>query len=329
MIYSKGEVTKTSETLSYGLSFSPTGLGINIVEADNPFPDTNPNVRLTRADGTTLLSNGNYPVFGRVQKPNTPLIVVDGSTFQFWGTLVTGTKLFIVAKTQPHIKFINGGNLSSSSEQIMYQVHNGVIGYERKMIENAPGNTPEENAFLAGRKNGSEVGFYYKPFEDYIVFDIEDGHFRVENLSTEPNGFGFAGANAVVSVGTNSIFDNVVSWADTGGGGALKLIKTTGVPQYIKITGLDLGSSTDIFVEGDGVNPSNIIMSNVKINNVRKITQDVPTLELYTEGTLCSIQGRSIISMVNYANNAAALADGLIKDMLYRNSATGEITQVI
>ena len=330
LIYSKGDVNKTTAELSYNFTFLPTGLGIRIVEARNPFPDTNPNVRLTRADGTTLLSNGNSPVFGRVQEPTTPLIVIDSGTFGYWGTIVQGTKLFIVASTQSHIKFINGAGLTSSAEQIMYQVENAVVGYERKMIENAPGNTADENLFLATRKVGAEVGFFYKPFEGYNVFDIDDGIFRVENLSTEPNGFLHAGANAVVNIkGVNSVFNNMVSWRDTGGGPALKLLQITGVPKYIKITSLDLASVTDIFAKGDAVSTANIILSNTKINSVRKITEDVPNLNIYTEGTLCSIQGRSIITLVNYANNDDALDDGLIKDMLYRNNVTGVITQVI
>lgn len=330
LIYSKGDVNKTTAELSYNFTFLPTGLGIRIVEARNPFPDTNPNVRLTRADGTTLLSNGNYPIFGRVQKPNTPLIVIDNSTFGFWGAIVEGAKLFIVASTQSHIKFINGGNLSSSSEQIMYQVENSVVGYERKMIENAPGNTVDENLFLATKKVGAEVGFFYKPFEGYNVFDIDDGHFRVENLSTQPNGFLHAAANAVVNIkGVNSAFNNLVSWRDTGGGAALNLIQVIGTPGFIKTTNLDLVSSVDVFVKGDGINTANIVMSNTKINGIRKITEDVPNLNIYTEGTLCSIQGKSIITLVNYANNDDALDDGLIKDMLYRNNTTGVITQVI
>ena len=334
IIYSKGDETKTTPTNYYSFVFDPIGSGLNILEPHNPFPDTNPNVRLTRADGITLLNNGNSPVFGRVQAPTTPLIVIDGSTFGYWGATVKGTKIFIIAVTQPHIKFINGGDLSSSGGQIMYQVGNSVIGYETKMIQDAPGNTADENAFLSTRIDSfnfpGEKGFFYKPFEGYNVFDIQSGYFRVENLSTEPNGFLHAGANAVVNIGDNAIFDNVVSWGDTGGGGALKLIKSTGVPRYIKISNLDLISKTDVLVEGDGVNPANIVASNSKFNGVRKITENVPVFNFYTEGTLCSIKGNSIISMNDFLNNSDAKTIGkLITGMLYRNTTTGVITQVI
>ena len=82
-------------------------------------------------------------------------------------------------------------------------------------------------------------------------------------------------------------------------------------------------------LKGDVVSTANIILSNTKINSVRKITEDVPNLNIYTEGTLCSIQGAAIITLLNYASNADAIADGRIKNMLYRNNVTGVITQVI
>lgn len=45
--------------------------------------------------------------------------------------------------------------------------------------------------------------------------------------------------------------------------------------------------------------------------------------------TIESVQGAAIITLLNYASNVDAIADGRIKDILYRNNITGEITQVI
>ena len=45
--------------------------------------------------------------------------------------------------------------------------------------------------------------------------------------------------------------------------------------------------------------------------------------------TIESVQDAAIITLLNYASNTDVIADGRIKDTLYRNNITGEITQVI
>ena len=115
---------------------------------------------------------------------------------------------------------------------------------------------------------------------------------------------------------------------DTGGQGPQGLQGITGPSGAQGSQGIP-GNTGPKGDKGDAVSTANIILSNTKINSVRKITEDVPNLNIYTEGTLCSIQGAAIITLLNYASNADAIADGRIKNMLYRNNVTGVITQVI
>ena len=338
LIYSFSDATKTTAELYYRFELKASGLGLFLIEADNPYPagslTPNPKVRLTRSDGITPLSNGNVPVFGRVQPATTPLIVIDGTTSGFYGFVVSGTKVFIQSNTQAHIKYINGGNLTSSANTLNYQVGNTSIGYETKMIEDAVGNTADENIFLSGKKDlinyPSEKGFFYKPFADHVVFDIgANCEHRVENLGTEANGFPYAAASNTIRIGNNAIFDNVLSWKDTNGGASKTFIKTAGTPDLIKISNLNLVSATDVFFEGDGVSPVTVSMNNSIINTIRKISQNPGVLSINTQGTLCTIQSKPMITMATQTDNAAALLAGYLPEMLYEDATTHVVTQVI
>lgn len=331
LIYSKSSIAFTDRDTSCRIDINSEGSGFFIIE---PFNDDtipgNPNVHLTRSDGTTLLYNGNGKVKGRVQAVTTPLITVDGKTTGYWGTIFNGPLIFIQPCTQAGIKIINGGNCTSSTGLLMYQVSNNVVGYQTKMIEGAPGNSADDNIFLGLRKEGGENGFYYKSSSDYVMFDIgANCVFRVENLATVPNGFLFAGFSYLIRVGDGGTFNNIVSWSDTGGGTSVVLIKALTNSSSITISGLKLQSVCDVFVEGTGANAVGVTMTNTQINGVRVISRDLSLLQTYTNGTVSSLQGNPLVNLVMAADNTAALAGGLIKNMLYRNTTTNEITQVV
>ena len=318
----KGDTLHTTATNNYNFVLRGELTGLRLYE-----PDNTGNVRLTRADNTTPLSNANTEIFGRVQTATTPLIVIDSSSFGFWGTLFYGN-IFIQTSTQTHMKFVNQGALTQSGV-LSAQVGNSIIGYKRKMIENAPGNTAEENAFLATKKEvGEPLGFFYEPQDDHIVFDIQDqSNFRFENLASEANGFLHSSANSLFRVGPGSILNNITSINDTGGFGTINMLTMQGVPDYILLTNFNLQSSTYRLFKGTGFNNVNINLRNVILNQASTLKDDLGILNIYTGGTYCVLKGRPMISLEYQADNATAILAGYEKNMLYRNP-TGNVAQV-
>lgn len=336
LIYSKGDETKTDgkNGIFYRLDIAAEGKGIYIIEALNPYPDTNPMIPQTRADGITPLYYGSEIATGRVQLATTPLIVVDGSTDGYWGTIFSGSKVFIVSMTQAHIKFVNKGKLNYSVGQLFYKTSNKNFGYKRKMVEDNPGNTPAENLFLQSRRDlvnyPGEKGFFFMPQDDNVVFDIgDDCTFRVENLATEPSGFLHTGSYAVLKLYSKSLFNNLISWVDTGGGNTYNFIVAEGDSNYIHLEGFNYQSSCNTFIKGSGSNYVGINLVNSKVNNFLNLKEDVGTLVINTETTLSTLNNAPIIAPTPiYNNNANAIIGGLDIGMIYRTPA-GILTQVI
>lgn len=324
LIYSKGDALKTTPQIIYQFVLRGSGSGIKLQELEYNAG----NVRLTRADNTTPLSNGNSPILGRVQQMTTPLVVIDGSSNGFWGTLFYGN-IFIVANTQTHLKLINKGELTHSNGSLKVQVGNTYIGYKRKMIENAPGNTLAENQFLTSRRsNGDTLGFFYEPQDDYVVFDIQgQSNFRIEKFESEPNGFIHSAANSLFRIGDGSTLNNPTSFTDTGGCGAINLITAQGNNQYIALSNFNLQSNMYRLFKGTGSNSIIVDLNNVTLNQSTLLKEGLVNLNIRTGGTYCVIKGRPIISLEYQQDNAGAISAGYEKNMLYR-TPTGDVAQV-
>ena len=210
MIRIKMNETETNSTRRAGFGFSPEGTGLEILESENL--GSSMYQPLTREDGTTPLFNGNNPILGANQAPVTPLIYIDGKTFQYWSAYINGTKLKLKTKTQKGIHCVNKGSITGSNDRMLYQVENSRIGYQKKMwrVETSPGSgvynyfpsglTTEEREIVDGRANSSNPsGLFFKPYEEYSMFTAEgESNIRLENIGTEPNGFICAGADSII-----------------------------------------------------------------------------------------------------------------------------------
>lgn len=327
LIRHKTDKDKTTGTELNLLHIIGEGNGLNFVEGTNAGLYTN----ATSENGTSQLYNGSVPIKASTQAPVHALIKVEGVNNLYWGAGISGTKVFIRTKTQRGIHLTNKGSLTSSADKLMYQFENSYIGYKKKLYQGLAGMTTEEQDILDTfyyPANGNGKVFYL-PHDDYEMFRLDDDcQFRVENLSTEPNGFTNAKGNSVISLGLGANFNHIVSWNDVGGGGALNFVKTTD----IGINGLSLNSlySNQLFYNiFKATVPFNLHISFGNSRLVGKyINSGFNSLVINTVGTISALNNKPMISMEAFATKAAASSAGLIEPMIFKNSTTGEIQQV-
>lgn len=332
LVRHKTSEAKTNPQKQHLMQLIGEGNGLYFIEGEN----ASIYHVITKEDGVTQLTNGNSPCLGTTQAPVHPLISVEGVNSGFWSGGFNGTKVFINIKTQIGIHCFNDGCLSSSTDSLMFQVNNQRIGYQKRLYGTGnimPGITAEEQQIVNHfyNPNNGNGHVYYLPHPDFCVFKGESGPnkqcFRIENISTEPNGFNNAGADSIIQL-NNSQFNNPSSYKDMGGGGALNFIKITGQNNDVTLVNAIASPSYFNMVKGDGTNSLifNFVNSSIYPKNIKK---DLVGLTVSTFGTLSSINGSAIMgSLPEYADNAAALAD-LLPGMLYKDTITKEVKQVV
>lgn len=321
LIYSKTDSIKTSNGNSCVLQIIPEGRGLYFIEGNTTIAYT----PLTKNGGGDL-KYGNNTVLGANQSPITPLIVIEGKNSNYFNTNVIGTKFFIQSNTQIGIRCFNSGTINSGSEQFAYQVGNINIGYESRIDNTSSGVDLEIVNFYEDVINGK---VYYKPYDNYVMLRAEDNSYiRIENLSTEANGFQNAGMNSIVSLSENARFENVSEIKDVGGAPALNFLKVVGSTTSQYFNKSDIGSRYFNFIKGDGTNTVNIYFKNSQIDP-RNISTNIGTLNVHTLGTLSSIKGNPIITLSEYTDEAQAKSlGGLVTGMIFKTSGTHEIVNV-
>ena len=326
---------KTDETKTRGKGggFDITGIGggLKIIEG------LNSNLYSPGINSKGLpLYNGGSPVnVGNVQ-PTVPVIKIIGRPYLWWGCTIAGTKVMIRTFSQvglelegnpltsdPNVK----SSLTSSAETFMFQFENNYIGYEKRITVGDPGNTTEENElisyFTPQDTNADNYGFFYKPYEGYSMFKIGDKcNLRLENLSTEPNGFDNAkGANVFDISGSGQLY-HLVSFSETGGGGAINLFRNRGTGNQITLINAKTSATRyfNIF-KGDGSNNVSTNIENSKIN-AKYLRNGIGTFSLGTGRSLTVLNDIPIIELLPYAdNNADALSRGYPVSALYRDAS--------
>ena len=318
LVYHKSNSAKTSNGNSCLLQIEPEGKGIYFIEGNNNVAY----VPLTKNGGGDL-KYGNNTVHGVNQAPTTPLIVIEGTNFNFWNAFLTGTSVFIQTNTQIGIRCFNEGKITSSLEKLLYQVGNKRIGYETRIDASSTGENADIVDFYENSINGK---VYYKPYDNYCMFRGEDTSiFRVESMGTFPNGFDNAGMNSIISLSENATFEVISEIKDVNGAPALSFIKAIGSSTIQNFNNADIDSKYFNFVKGDGTNTVSIYFENSQID-ARNISTDVTTLNIYTLGTLSSIKRNPIISLSEYANEADAILIGkLITGMIFKKTGTHEV----
>ena len=307
-----------------------TGEGDNGITLEEGLNEEN-FVPVFKKDGITRLVNGNFPVSGWIQAPVTPLIVIERQGTGWWASMINGTKVFIITKTQVGIELIGTADLTSSADKLMYQVSNQFIGYEKILLDTVA-YTTEERALVNtyGQANTQNPGIFYKPYSSYSIFKAGEGTvFRIENLSTEPNAFNNFKAMNTFEQANKSDITIIVSFSDIGGGGTLNLLKKYGSTGYFTMNN---GSSSNYYynlAEGDGTNKFVINLQNMKLSS-KNYKSNFNTFNILANGTLTTINGYPILNILpSYDNNTLALVD-LLPGMLYRNNLNGgAVTQVV
>lgn len=286
-----------------------------------------------KKDGVTPLMNEGSPVLGWQQVPTTPLIIIDGQTPP-WTALMGGTKVFVITKTQVGIELINKATLTSSADKFMYQVSNTFIGYEKKLLDTGSYTSEEReivNYFSPEPAPGiysQNPGVFYKPYSGYSIFKAgEESEFRIENLSTEPNGFHAFAAMNTFEGANKSQFSALVSFSNIGGGTTLNLLKKNGSDGYFS---LNNGQSTTPYfnlIEGDTTNTFPLILRNISLIT-KNYKNNIISTSFNTNGTLSTINGVALMTQLPVClNNIDALLN-LVPGMLYKVTGTKEVKQV-
>lgn len=323
LVYHKSNSTKTANGNFCLLNIEAEGRGLFFVEGNSVITYT----PLTKNGGGDL-KYGQTTVQGINQSPTIPLIVVEGTNSGYWNAIITGTKFFIQTNTQIGIRYFNEGKITSSADKVTYQVGNNRIGYETRLDATTPvGVNLDIVNFYENPSNGNGK-IYYKPYDSYVMFRGEDtGTMRIENLTTEANGFSNAGINSIISLSGTASFENVSMTNDVGGAPALNFLKVQGSTTKQNFNNANINSKYFNFVKGDTSNTINLVFENSKISP-ENIQQDVSLLNIYTKGTLSTIKSKPIISIDDiYADATLASAAGLIKGTLFKTSA-GDVQQV-
>lgn len=324
LIYHKSDATKTSNENSCLLNINPEGKGLYFIEGNNSVSYTN----LTNQSGNPL-KYGGLTVQGANQAPTIPLISIEGNNNGSWSAIVTGTKMFIRTNTQIGIRCFNNGKITSSAERFAYQVGNAKIGYQTRLDNTSTGLNAQIVNFFEDINNGNGK-VYYKPYDTYVMFKGEDdSYIRIENLETEQNGFPNAGANSITSLSGTATFDNVSTIKDVGGAPALNFIKINGSTTSQSFNNSNIGSRYFNFIEGDGSNTALVSFKNSQIEP-ENIQTGVLVLNINTGGTWSSIKSIPInTGIVNFADNAEAVAAGYITGMSYFNTTENAVSRVL
>ena len=303
------------------MKIEPEGKGIYFIEGNNNVAY----VPLTKNGGGDL-KYGIKTVQGVNQAPTIPLIVIEGTNFNFWNTLLTGTSIFIQTNTQIGIRCFNDGKITSSLEKLLYQVGNDRIGYETRIDDTATGVNLQIVNFYEDAINGK---VYYKAHDSYCMFRGEDTSlFRVENMGTFANGFNSAGMNSIISLSGSAKFEVVSTTSDVGGAPALNFLKSSGSTTAQSFNNSDINSKYFNFIKGDGTNTVEVNFKKSEINPAN-IQTDVATLIVDTKGTWSSIKSIPInTGIANFVDNASAVSAGYIKGMSYFNTTENAISIV-
>ena len=321
LIYSKTDSTKTSNGTFCTLFLQPEGKGLYFVEGNN----TVAYAPLTKNGGGDL-KYGNNTVLGANQPPVTPLIVIEGTNYNSWNTFLTGTSLFLQTNTQIGVRYFNDGKITSSLYTLIYQVGNNKIGYETRLDNTSTGVNQQIVDFYETTTNGK---VYYKPYSTYCMFRGEDTSvFRIENLSTFPNGFMHSGMDSIISLSGSARFDQISEIKDVRGAPALNFIKAVGNTTIQSFNTASIDSKYFNFVKGDGTNTIELVFKHSQIDS-KNISQDVALLNITTLGTLSTIKRNPIITMNEYLDEAQAKSlGGLVTGMIFKTSVTHEIVNV-
>lgn len=319
--------TSEAETQNYitaVLNLLPSGGGLEIVEG----VDNEPYVELTNATGD-VLRNGGAIVKGMNAAPTTPLILIDGNNKYYWSAAAHGTKLFVRTCTQVAWRIKNGGRMTSSVDRLMHSVSNTNVGYIKR-LQTGDTMTPEEQEIFNYRISyQTQGGVLYLPHPTFNVYHLTEGSvFRIEKLDTEPNSFTHTAANSIFYLDGGSHVYNLISMNDVGGGSAINFIEAVGPTTTFTISNGNLLDLYNNLVRGTGSNNVTLQLKNAYIPTVNKISKDIGTLTIDTLGTMSSIKNLPIISLNSYADSASAIAAGMIQGMLYRNTTTGQVTQI-
>ena len=66
--------------------------------------------------------------------------------------------------------------------------------------------TPVYNVLQEQQLVDERGGLYFKPYDEYTIFNADNSAIRLENIGTEPNGFIHAGANSIILLKNQSSF---------------------------------------------------------------------------------------------------------------------------
>lgn len=300
--------------------------GLIILEGEN----IDSYVPVFKADGVTRLMNGGDFLWGWKQPPTTPLITIEGVGVDWWSAEMNGTTIMVITKTQVGVELTSKATLTGSANNFMYQVDNRFFGYEKKLLDTASFTTEERDMVnFFSPVAAQNPGVFYKPYNGYSIFKVgEECQLRIENISTQANSFhGFKAMNTVELM-DKSTFSNLVSFSDIGGGGTINLLKKYGDYGYF---GMIDGKSTNQYynlAEGDTTNSIVLHLKNMILTS-KNYSKDFIGFEVQPGGTLTTINGRAVLSQLPiYVDNTAALVD-LLRGMLYINTTTNSLTQVI
>ena len=297
------------------------GQGLNFIEQTDSANYT----PLTEGDGVTPITHGGIQILGSTKVPTTPLLRIEGKNNGDWGAVILGTKFNIQTNIQSHFE-VDNGSLTSSADEVMYMINARHIGYETKLYTGKPGMTANEIEILTGR-----YGLFFKPYAGRNVFSSKNGsQIRLERISTLPDQKIEIGANSIFHIENGSAINCLSKFEELGGGSAISYINSIGSGNTVEIYNASQSSYTNYFAKGDGVNNINVTLVSSRVNNIGIIKKDTPLLNLNTSGTFSTLKSRPInTQIIEYPDNATAVLAGLIVGMLYKNTTTGIITQVI
>lgn len=316
----KTSVASTTLTKKCILHITAKGAGLNFIEV----PDSSVYTPLTLGDNSTPFTHGGVQVMGSTQTPTTPIIKISGKNNTDWGAIVSGAKLTVITMTQSFIE-VDNGSVTFSNEDFVYFYDRSYIGYEKKLYSGLAGITADESEII------TEGDLLFKPYSDRNIFTSNNGsELRFLSISTLSDSSANIAVNSIFKTTGSSVIRCEREFSELGGGNAVSFIESIGDGNIIVINNSQQTSYVNYFAKGSGSNTVNVNFINSRCNPVYFIKKNIGTLTINTSGTFSYIKNTAInSSIVSYADNATAVAAGLITGMLYFNTTVNGISQVI
>ena len=320
IINHKTSAASTTTTIKSLLKVTPTLGGLSFFEVPNSATYS----PLTDGSNPTPqpFTHAGMQVMGSMQTPTTPLIKIKGRNAIDWGAGFNGTKLFIQTNIQSAIQ-VEGGSLISNLDNLSYLINANYIGYERKLYTGLGGMSADEIEVLGSK------GLFFKPYANRNIFYSKDSSdLKILNLRTLTDQRIEVAVNSIFKV-ENSSAVTCSSFEEIGGGSSVSYIESIGTSNYLEIAKAEHTSNIDYFVKSNS-NDVGVVFPNSNANTAKIISKNVNTLTIETRGTFSTIKNIPINSrIIGHTDNADAIAQGLIKGMIYFNNTTGAIDVVV